>query len=70
MQKPSTTAQGDTWDQIAHDAMGSERYAPELMRTNWRHITTAVFPGGVTLTIPERDTPATETVAPWRRNTV
>ena len=50
--------------------MGSERYAPELMRTNWRHITTAVFPGGVTLTIPERDTSATETVAPWRRDTV
>lgn len=67
MAKTYITAQGDVWDQIARDTMGAENYAPELMRENWQHIRTAVFPGGVELRIPERDEASADAVAPWRR---
>lgn len=47
------TVQGDTWDMIAKKVYGEERYAGYLMESNRLLLDYMIFPGGVTLSIPE-----------------
>lgn len=47
------TVQGDTWDMIAKQVYGDEKYAGYLMESNRLLIDYLIFPGGVTLSIPE-----------------
>lgn len=47
------TVQGDTWDMIAKRVYGDEKYAGYLMESNRLLIDYLIFPGGVTLSIPE-----------------
>lgn len=47
------TVQGDTWDMIAKSVYGDEKYAGYLMESNRLLIDYLIFPGGVTLSIPE-----------------
>lgn len=47
------TVQGDTWDMIAKRAYGDEKYAGYLMESNRLLLDYLIFPGGVTLSIPE-----------------
>lgn len=49
------TAQGDTWDQIAYEYLGSEYYIDELMQANPDLLDIAVFSAGTVLTIPDPD---------------
>ena len=47
------TVQGDTWDKIAYQVYGDEKYAGYLMENNRLLLEYLVFPGGVTLATPE-----------------
>ncbi|MCT8975491.1 phage tail protein [Clostridium sp. CX1] len=47
------TIQGDTWDKIAHDTLGNEYLFPLLIEANKQYRKIVIFPGGITLTIPE-----------------
>ncbi|MCP3921910.1 MAG: phage tail protein [Desulfobacterales bacterium] len=60
-----TTKQGDMWDIIAYNILGSESYTSELMYANPDHTETVIFSAGTTLTIPEVTVEANQTVAPW-----
>ena len=42
--KTYTTIQGDMWDKIAHEQMGSTLYMDKLVKANIRHAATFVFP--------------------------
>lgn len=68
--KTYVTEDGDVWDKIAHDTMGSSLHTAELMRANSAHIRVSVFPRGVTLKIPEVPTQSGTTAAPWRKDVV
>lgn len=50
-----TTIQGDTWDRIAYQTLGSEYLLPFLLelKENREHQTTVIFEGGITITIPD-----------------
>lgn len=67
MAKTYTTKQGDTWDIIALEQMGSEIYMDALIEANSKHNTTVIFSAGITLTIPDTDIPTATTLPPWKR---
>lgn len=48
-----TTVSGDTWDLIAFQQMGSEKYMKELMEANWKLTDVLMFDSGTVLTIPD-----------------
>jgi phage tail protein X len=56
MAKTYITSQGDTWDKIAYDALGSEYLLPLLLEANKQYRQIVVFPGGLTINIPDVDT--------------
>lgn len=64
-----TTVQGDTWDQIAHRALGSEARTGELLAANRRLRAVLIFPAGVELVLPEgRETDRADiSLPPWKR---
>ncbi|MED0687594.1 tail protein X [Anoxybacillus ayderensis] len=47
------TVQGDTWDKIAYETLGSEYSLPFLLEANkkYRHI--VIFPSGLKINIPD-----------------
>lgn len=51
-----TTVQGDTWDKIAYEKLGSEYLLPLLLEANKQYRQVLIFSGGITLIIPEIDT--------------
>lgn len=59
-----TTIQGQTWDQIAKDVYGEERYADILMRANMIYLDTFIFEAGVELYTPVPE--ETVEMPPWR----
>jgi len=61
------TVQGDTWDLIAKQQLGSEQYAPALMAVNQHLNHTLLFDANTELTLPEITTEAVSTLPPWRR---
>jgi len=64
------TKQGDEWDQIAFQQLGSEHLVDQLIALNPDHETTVVFAAGVKLILPEvKISPQTSGPAPWRRVT-
>ncbi|MCY9543280.1 tail protein X [Paenibacillus alvei] len=60
------TTQGDTWDIIALQQMGSELQMTVLMQANSGHIETVVFGSGVELLIPEPQPEVDADLPPWR----
>ncbi|TDL57842.1 phage tail protein [Paenibacillus dendritiformis] len=60
------TTQGDTWDIIALQQMGSEPQMTVLMRANPDYIDTVIFGSGVELQIPEPQPEADDDLPPWR----
>ena len=52
MNKTYTTIEGDMWDKIAYEQMGSVLYMDKLVKANAGHAATVIFPAGVVLTIP------------------
>lgn len=49
------TVSGQTWDQIALDVYGEERYCDRLMEANRDKLDIFVFPDGIMLTLPDKE---------------
>lgn len=65
-----TTVLGDTWDAIAFNVYGNEKYAKELVEANLKYIETVTFSAGTVLTIPElseADANDYSLLPPWKR---
>lgn len=65
--KTYTTKQGDMWDSIAYQQMGSCDYANELMRANRQLLDYYTFPAGIVITIPDVSAEASSTAPPWKQ---
>jgi Phage Tail Protein X. len=62
------TKQGDMFDQIAFNQLGSEKYTKELMEANPRYLDIVIFSSGIKLMIPDvviADNTA-DNLPPWR----
>lgn len=59
------TSQGDMWDKIAYEQMGSEDYMSDLIQCNYDLIDYVIFPEGIEVTIPEIDDTQIEAPA-WK----
>lgn len=63
-----TTVQGDMWDKIAADQLGSESYTDRLMAENSEHIDVYIFSSGIELRIPDIDeTGDVSNLPPWKQ---
>lgn len=67
MSKTYTTIQGDMWDKIAYEQMGSALHMDKLVKANIRHAATVIFPAGVVLTIPAVEDEVDMQLPPWQR---
>ncbi len=65
--KTYRTIQGDTWDKIAYQQLGSTDYTDQLINANLEHLGTFIFPAGVTLRLPEIVVKADSNLPPWKR---
>ena len=61
------TVQGDTWDGIAYQQLGSTDETDRLMRANLEHLGTLIFPAGTELILPDRETQSGDMLPPWKR---
>ena len=63
------TIQGDMWDSIAYQQLGSAAYTDKLMRLNPQHRDIYIFPAGIELQLPEIDktAKAADNMPPWKR---
>lgn len=59
------TSEGDMWDKIAYEQMGSENFMGELIRNNDNLVDVVVFPSGVEINVPEVDDTQTD-LPSWR----
>lgn len=66
MAKTYTTAQGETWDQIAYKVYGGEEYAALLMASNYPLLDILVFSAGTVLNTPELPEYDDGELPPWR----
>jgi len=64
---------GESFDSVALDVYGDEKYAPDLMNANPGLCGMTVFHGGETLLLPALDVPERNdeaalgnTIAPWK----
>lgn len=60
------TKQGDTWDLIAYDIYGDEKYMRYLIEANWPLLDVLVFQSGVEITVPDLPEETDEDVPFWR----
>ena len=66
-----TTIQGDKWDSIAHNMLGSVYAVDKLMRANTEYIDVVIFPAGIVLEIPEiTTTEKSHVLPPWKQVSV
>lgn len=63
------TTQGDMWDSIAQDQMGSTDHTGLLMRANMGHTLLGLylFPAGVRLVIPDVPQRVSSELPPWKQ---
>jgi len=62
-----TTVQGDMWDSIAYQQLGSCQHAGALMLSNQDYLNYFMFPAGIALTLPEITDTAPGTAPPWKQ---
>lgn len=62
-----TTTQGDMWDSIAFQQMGSVDYTDQLMNANQQYREYYTFPAGIALTIPDAVEPVFSSLPPWKQ---
>lgn len=60
------TKQGDTWDLMAYDLYGSEKYMRYLLEANWPLLDTLVFSSGTRVLVPELPEETDEDRPFWR----
>lgn len=67
--KTYKTVQGDMWDSIAYQQLGSERYADKLMQLNQQYRDVYIFSAGVVLNLPEieRKASSADNLPPWKK---
>lgn len=63
-----TTVLGDTWDMIAFNIYGKEKYAKDLVEANLKHVEIVIFSAGTVLTLPDINTTSDDSsLPPWKR---
>lgn len=62
-----TTQQGDTWDQIAYQVYGDERYMSVLLAANPDLVSVVILPAGVEIIAPDIEVAIPESLPPWKR---
>lgn len=62
-----TTTQGDMWDSIAFQQMGSVDYTDQLMNANQQYLEYYTFPAGIALTIPDAVESVSSSLPPWKQ---
>lgn len=62
-----TTTQGDMWDSIAFQQMGSVDYTDQLMNANQQYREYYTFPAGIVLTIPDAVESVSSSLPPWKQ---
>ncbi|MCI9388380.1 MAG: phage tail protein [Lachnospiraceae bacterium] len=60
------TSQGDTWDLIAYDLYGAEKYMRYLIEANWPLLDILVFSSGTVINVPDIPEEADEDRPFWR----
>lgn len=60
------TEQGDTWDKIAYEQYGDEKYMKQLILANWDKLDTLVFSEGEQITLPDIEDDSMENMPSWR----
>lgn len=60
-----TTAQGDMWDSIAYEQLGTENHMGTLIENNPDLVDFVVFPAGIEVEIPDVDTTQSD-LPSWR----
>ena len=61
-----TTKSGDSFDLISYQQLGSEKFTPQLIAANPKHVATFIFGAGVELIIPTIETQVTTRKPPWK----
>lgn len=64
-----TTIQGDTWDLIAYNLYGEEKYMKYLIEANWQMLDVLIFSPGTVLTVPDIPEETDEETPFWRAGT-
>ncbi len=64
------TKAGDTWDSIAYEQLGSEKYMGLLMEANPELIACVIFDSGVSIQIPEITKEDVADSALWKDNDI
>lgn len=62
-----TTVQGDMWDSIAHQQLGSVSHTDKLMNLNQQYREYYTFPAGITLQLPEITAESVHIIPPWKK---
>lgn len=65
--KKYTTVQGDKWDSIAFNQMGTTDHTDKLMNANTKYRDIFIFPAGIVLEIPEASERNYDDLPPWKR---
>ena len=65
--KKYTTVQGDKWDSIAFNQMGTTDHTDKLMNANTKYRDIFIFPAGTVLDIPEVSERNYDDLPPWKR---
>lgn len=60
------TEAGDTWDKIAYEQYGSEKYMEQLILANWDKLDVLVFSEGEELVLPELTDEEMDDTPVWR----
>ncbi len=60
------TSQGDTWDLIAYDLYGDEKYMRYLIEASWPLLDILVFSSGTMVNVPDIPEEADEDRPFWR----
>lgn len=63
--KEYRTESGDTWDLIAHKALGDAMLMDRMIRENPEYCEVYAFPAGILLTVPEIEEDAIVVTSPW-----
>lgn len=69
MSKTYTTVDGDMWDSIAYNSIGSVMYTDQIMSLNMEYIDHYIFPAGVEIVLPELEDARvmSGTMPPWKK---
>ncbi len=60
------TKQGDTWDLMAYDLYGDEKYMRYLLEANWPLLDIMIFSSGTVVKVPDLPEEADEDMPFWR----